>query len=105
MSRHYYDLWSLITRGVADRAAVDKDLFARCAEHRQVFFRQNWVDYDTLKPGSLHILPADAHLADWRRDYEQMQGPMFFGEAPGFEDILKTVGDFQQRFNTAATPS
>jgi len=105
MSRHYYDLWSLITRGVADRAAADKDLFTRCVEHRQVFFRQNWVDYDTLTPATLRVLPADAHVADWRRDYEQMQGPMFFGDSPSFDDILKTVGDFQQRFTGAASPS
>lgn len=105
MSRHYYDLHCLITKGVADRAAVDKELFKRCAEHRQVFFRQNWVDYDTLKPGSLRVRPADAHVADWRKDYEQMQGPMFFGNAPAFDDILKSVIDFERRFNAGATPS
>jgi hypothetical protein len=101
MARHYYDLHCLIRSGVADRAAADKDLFQRCAEHRQVFFGQNWVDYDTLKPGTLRVSPADAHLADWRRDYEQMQGPMFFGESPAFGDILASVADFQQRFNAA----
>lgn len=105
MSRHYYDLWCLITRGVADGAAADRDLFQRCAEHRRVFFRQNWVDYSTLTPATLRLLPADAHLAGWRRDYEQMQGPMFFGDAPSFDDILKVVGDFQRRFTAAATAS
>jgi hypothetical protein len=105
MARHYYDLHCLIRSGVADRAAADKDLFQRCADHRQVFFRQNWVDYSTLKSGTLRLSPADAHLADWRRDYEQMQGPMFFGDAPAFDDILKSVADFEQRFNAAATSS
>ena len=102
MSRHYYDLWSLIKGGVADRAAADADLFARCAEHRQVFFRQNWVDYDSLAPATLRLVPADAHLTDWRRDYEQMQGPMFFGDSPSFDEILAAVRDFQQRFTAAA---
>jgi hypothetical protein len=105
MARHYYDLHCLIHSGVADRAAADRDLFQRCAAHRQVFFRQNWVDYDTLKPGSLRLLPADAQLSDWRKDYEQMQGPMFFGDAPSFDDILKAVGDFQQRFNATSATS
>lgn len=103
MARHYYDLHCLIRSGVADRAAADKGLFQRCADHRQVFFRQNWVDYGTLKPGSLRLLPADTHLADWRRDYEQMRGPMFFGETPGFDDILKEVGEFEKRFNAPAS--
>lgn len=101
MARHYYDLSCLIKAGVADRAAADKDLFSRCAEHRQVFFRQNWVDYDTLKPGFLRLRPADAHLADWRRDYDQMRGPMFFGDTPSFDDILKSVAEFEQRFNAS----
>lgn len=104
MSRHYYDLWCLVTRGVGARAAADMGLFARVLEHRQVFFRQNWVDYATLQPGSLRLLPAEAHLADWRRDYEQMQGPMFFGDAPGFDDILSVVGEFAAQFNAASTP-
>lgn len=34
MARHYYDLWCLITRGVAERAAADQPLFERVAEHR-----------------------------------------------------------------------
>ena len=28
-----------------------------------------------------------------------MLGPMFFGEAPAFEDLLQVVREFQDRFN------
>jgi hypothetical protein len=31
LARHYYDLWCLITGGVAERAARDKKLFDPCA--------------------------------------------------------------------------
>lgn len=102
MSRHYYDLCCLIERGVAERAAAETGLFARVAEHRQVFFRQNWVDYATLRPGSLRLTPAPSHLTGWRRDYEQMRGPMFFAEPPSFDRILQVVGSFEQRFNANA---
>ena len=31
MARHYYDLWCLISRGVAEKAAVEEELFNRVA--------------------------------------------------------------------------
>ena len=100
MARHYYDLWCLITRGVAVSAATDTALFARVAEHREIFFRLNWVDYTTLRVGSLRLVPPAHHRADWQRDYEQMAESMFYGDRPDFEEILRVVGDFQQRFNS-----
>jgi hypothetical protein len=38
LSRHYYDLWCLIKKGVAEAAVGDADLFERVAEHRQTYF-------------------------------------------------------------------
>ena len=99
MARHYYDLWCLISRGVAEKAAVEEELFKRVAEHRQAFFRWSWVDYDTLRRGSLRLLPPEAQVTAWRHDYEAMAGSMFFGEVPTFEDVLKVVGEFAHRFN------
>ena len=34
-----------------------------------------------------------------------MREIMFFGEAPEFGEILRVVGEFEQRFNAAAGPS
>jgi predicted nucleotidyltransferase component of viral defense system len=98
MARHYYDVWSLITGGVADRAAADRELFDRVAEHRQIFFRLGWVDYRTLKPGSLRLTPPAEHRDTWRKDYDEMAEAMFYGERPEFDEILKVVGEFEQRF-------
>jgi predicted nucleotidyltransferase component of viral defense system len=105
LARHYYDLWCLISRGVAERAVADRDLFRRVAEHREAFFHISWVDYATLRPGSLRLLPPPRRRDAWRRDYEQMRGPMFFGEIPSFEEILRVVGDFERQFNETATAS
>jgi len=99
LARHYYDLWCLITKGIADRALQNPDLFAGVAEHRIVFFNQNWVDYDTLIPGSLRLLPRDDQIAAWRQDYSDMRGEMFFGETPDFDEILRVVGNFEKKFN------
>lgn len=103
MARHYYDLWCLITRGIANRAAADTALFDRVAEHRQIFFRLGWVDYSTLRRGSLRLTPPDAHRDDWERDYRAMAEPMFYGPHPEFEEILRVVQEFEQRFNARAS--
>jgi hypothetical protein len=102
MARHYYDLWCLITQGVAAKAAQDRQLFDRVAAHREIFFHWSWVDYSTLRPGKLRLLPLPAQVDAWRKDYQEMRGAMFFGEVPTFDQILEVVGKFQREFNADA---
>ncbi len=105
MARHYYDLWRLIRAGVGERALEDQLLFQRVAEHREMFFRHSWVDYTTHRPGTFRLMPPDGHLDTWRADYRAMQGPMFYGETPDFEEMIAVVGAFADRFNQLATPN
>lgn len=105
MARHYYDVWSLITRGVAERAAANRALFDRVAEHREIFFRLAWVDYRTLRPGSLRLTPPAGHRETWRKDYDEMAEAMFYGDRPEFDEILRVVGEFEQRFNRSEAVS
>jgi len=102
MARHYYDVWCLITRGVADRAAADRELFDRVAAHREIFFKLGWVDYSTLRPGALRLTPPPEHRDNWRKDYEEMAEAMFYGEWPEFDEILRVVGEFETSFNRMA---
>ncbi len=102
MARHYYDLWSLLQAGVGERALKQQDLFARVAEHREIFFRHSWVDYTTHKPGTFRLVPPENHFANWRDDYKAMLGPMFFGEVPAFDEILRAVSAFEAVFNQQA---
>jgi hypothetical protein len=101
MARHYYDLWCLLRAGVGARALTDMALFARVAEHREIFFRYAWVDYSTHRPGAFRLVPPADHRPDWAKDYAAMRGPMFFGETPAFDEIMAAVRDFQDRFNAA----
>ena len=105
MARHYYDVWCLITRGVAQRAVEDAALFERVVEHREIFFRLGWVDYATLRRGSLRLTPPDDHRDAWHLDYDAMAESMFYGERPPFSEILGVVGEFEQRFNAGAGSS
>ncbi|HXU37624.1 MAG TPA: nucleotidyl transferase AbiEii/AbiGii toxin family protein [Blastocatellia bacterium] len=99
MSRHYYDLWCLIRKGVAAEASQDQRLFERVAAHRQRFFRYSWMDYTTLKKGLLRLVPLTGQETEWRRDYAAMSGEMFFGEQPTFHEVLKIVKHFEMEFN------
>ena len=99
LARHYYDLWCLIEKGVSERVLQNPDLFSCVAEHRAAFFHQNWVNYETLRPGSLRLLPGTDQIAAWQQDYNAMRGEMFFGEVPTFDDILGEVGTFERKFN------
>jgi hypothetical protein len=103
LARHYYDLWSLIRKGVAGDALADPDLFTRVAAHRQVFFRYGWMDYTTFRPGTLRLVPLEQQRAAWLQDYAAMRPEMFFGEVPTFDEILRVVGDFERQFNALAT--
>lgn len=101
LSRHYYDLWALIKKGVAAEAAKDAALFERVAMHRRGFFRYGWMDYDTLKKGRLRIVPLPAQEPEWRKDYAAMRQEMFFRPPPSFDEVLKVVGQFEKEFNAS----
>ena len=57
------------------------------------------MNYATLKPGTLRLLPAPDERLAWAQDYAAMRETMFFGEAPEFGEILRVVGEFERRFN------
>jgi predicted nucleotidyltransferase component of viral defense system len=102
MARHYYDLWCLLRAGVGDTALENKTLFRRVAEHREIFFRYSWVDYSTHKPGTFRLSPPADHVANWRSDYREMLGPMFFGAPPTFEQMMAAATEFEKTFNATA---
>lgn len=101
LARHYYDLWCLIQKGVAAQAVADVGLFARVAAHRQEFFDYGWMDYTTLRPGSLRLIPPPTQLAIWHSDYRAMKREMFFGNVPDFNELLSVVSSFESQFNAS----
>jgi len=73
------------------------------AAHRQTFFRWPWMDYATLRRGSLRLVPRDDQVSAWRQDYRTMQFEMFFGDVPTFDEILRVVAEFEAGFNEKVT--
>lgn len=105
LARHYYDLWCLIRAGISEKAVADQGLFERVAAHRAVYFRKNKEAQDSLRPGSLRLVPAENQRTAWKQDYNAMREAMFFGKTPEFDEIISVVGDFERRFNKLAAAS
>jgi len=102
MARHYYDLHRMIQTGIGEQAAADFDLFFNIAQQREQYFQYTWVDYSTYQPGSIQITPIEEQMKDWQSDYNNMQGEMFFGAVPDFEELMTSVQSFQDTFNGAS---
>jgi predicted nucleotidyltransferase component of viral defense system len=100
MARHYYDLYHLIEQGIGAEAMADMNLFEQVLAHRQVFFEQSWVDYSSLKPGTLRLMPMASQEAGWREDYVAMQSEMFREPPPSFDVVLNSVSQFERTFNS-----
>lgn len=99
-SRHYYDVYQLVERGYSESALKDVSLLSEVAEHKNIFYRQQWARYDLARtPRTLELLPhsnIESTIAD---DYLAMQ-EMIFGAAPKFEQILSTLRRLKERINS-----
>lgn len=105
LSRHFYDLWAMMEAGIGERAAAELELFERVVEHRQIFFPYAWTDNATMAKGSLRIVPDATMVATWEADYRAMLEAMFFGNPPSFNEVLKSISEFQIGFNQSSAPS
>ena len=86
LARHYYDAAALIRAGY-----VDKELFFDVRDKRKLYHWQTWVDYDTLAPSDLKLIPDSLELlGKWQRDYEQTSA-MLFDEPEPFDSLMSTI--------------
>ena len=97
-SRHYCDFAELIRRGVGTSAVAKLDLLARVAQHKSLFFKTSWARYGDAAKGSLRVVPPEHRVKALRDDYAKMQ-QMFFGEPPGFDDMLARLHQWETEFN------
>ena len=97
MSRHLYDVALISGTPIAERALNDKNLFDAVVEHRRKFIGLKGFDYSTLAPKTLNIIPPQQVMPLWRADYEKMQRDMIYGQAPSFDEIIKTITELNRR--------
>ncbi len=99
LSRHLYDFHQLLNSPVKDIALQQLELLERVANHKKIYFASAWANYDTARKGTLKLAPQDRILTELERDFKLMQ-PMFFGEVPKWDTILKSIKAFEKMFNS-----
>lgn len=99
LSRHYYDLYCLLKSPFRLHALEDRILFKSIVKHRKAFFKVSGVDYSSMRPGLLNLLPHPSHMDIWTHDYEQMKETMFYEpHLPTFSELLEPIKCFQDDF-------
>jgi len=88
LARHYYDLWCLIKRGwrtTPPTTLVSSIVWPHIAPFSSV---NSWMDYSTVCPGSLRLVPPKDQTAEWRRVYQGMRTKMLFRHCAGLRKNL-----------------
>ncbi len=105
LTRHWYDLVRLDRAGFAERAMADRDLAAKVARHKSIFFREkdvtgNWISYERAVAGKLQLVPSGSGHEMLAADYRSMvQARMLPDDAEPFEDLMDACADLERRAN------
>jgi hypothetical protein len=68
VSRHYYDVHSMVLSGKIETALSDFNLALDCVRHTRMFFGSPDLDLETARPGSFALTPNESMIRDLRRD-------------------------------------
>ena len=97
ISRHYYDLHCLLHSPV--RVTIDdRPLGLSCVRHARMFFDRPDLDLETALRGYFAVKPNDRMLDALRRDYANTT-TMIFGQAPSFDEIIRSVSEIDRAVN------
>lgn len=100
ISRHYYDLFQLSRQDFSLSTLHDDKFIEEIIEHRKYYSRLKRFNYDTLKRGTIRIIPSDDILKALARDYEIMEAEMIYGNPPTFEEIMQAMKILQDEINS-----
>ncbi len=98
-SRHYYDVALMIKAGIGDKSLSNIDLLDAVRNHKKLFFKSSWANYDAAVPGTLKLIPPDYRFSALKHDYRLMQ-QMIFSGAPSFEEIIEYLQQFEDKVNS-----
>jgi predicted nucleotidyltransferase component of viral defense system len=92
LSRHYYDIFQLIEKGIADQTIHKSEisLLYDVIHHKTVFFRSSWASYATAVPETISLYPNETLKEALKKDYKMTQ-QMIFGKPPAFDDIMEKI--------------
>ena len=104
MSRHLYDLSTMMDTQVEADALADHALYEELIKHRESYSRISWVDYSTLGNLTVAFIPPGEVRELYRRDYQTMREEMIYGESKSFEEIIARLEALQIKVRSKKNP-
>jgi hypothetical protein len=99
-SRHYYDVYMFISKEKHIDALNFKHFLSEIVENDIKFFRRSYCNYDSMKIGSLKLVPENKEkIKELHHDYISMK-QMFFKDIPAFEDIINKLLELENIINS-----
>jgi predicted nucleotidyltransferase component of viral defense system len=99
MSRHYYDIYSMINSPICEKAISGIGLLKKVAEHKKLYFRDNKARYDEAVPPTLRLIPKEDQIKILKEDYKKMEEMIFEEPIPEFTDIIEKLRDLERTIN------
>ncbi len=97
-ARHLYDVYCLGNSQVKKLAFDRKELLEKDVAFKQKFYYAKSAHYETATLKMIRLIPTENLLQPLKADYSAMSN-MFYGEAPGFEDILKYLEKLEEEIH------
>lgn len=97
MSRHLYDLESVMDSLYGWDALQDNELYQGVIAHRRKFNKLGGIDYDSHKPGTILFTPPEVILKAYEDDYAIMRTQMIQGNPPGFTTLMQRMEELVSR--------
>lgn len=101
-SRHLYDLYQMMHKGIAPKAISDSALWESIKHHRSLFTSIRGIDYDSDIRQNMRLVPQLDKLDIWRKDYQDMCETMIYGEKPSFEELIHGIQSLSQSFKDSS---
>ena len=98
VTRHYYDLWRMLSDGVVQLNVAQLRRLEDCRLHSQLFYGEHGIDLSQAALGTLNIVPNKNLWPELKRDYRQMQ-VMTFEPMPDFESLMAELQVHEGRLN------
>ena len=97
-SRHIYDLYMMMKKGVVDKAIVNDELWQTILHHRSTLTSMQGVDYTPDIRKRIQLVPPMECRDGWKKDYEIMTGTMIYGDRPAFDVLMESMRNLELLF-------
>ncbi len=98
-SRHYYDIYKMVSTQYKKTAIKDIALLQEVIKYTSILYEKNWAKIGEIKPGHFTLSPHSSTLELLKDDYKNMES-MIYGEYPSFDEILESVQKLEKELNT-----